>query len=310
MNRIPAPLPLAALCAAILLTANAVPTVAAERHEQKELPASAGGTLTFKTVSGSIDIKAHDQDKVVYDAVLKPGGGWLGGGSSAVENIEFAYENTGGNVVINMKWKDGKKPRNASLNARHTLLVPARYNLDVHTAGGKIQGTDINGTVKAHTSGGGIEFGKVRGPIQAHTSGGSITLEDIDGNADVETSGGNIRIGNVRGDVAADTSGGSITVGEVSGEMKGHTSGGSITAALATQITKPLQLNTSGGSINLSVPPDFKADLNASTSGGSVSCELPLQGTVKRSSIKGQVNGGGPQVTLSTSGGSIKVAKR
>ena len=83
-----------------------------------------------------------------------------------------------------------------------------------------------------------------------------------------------------------------------------------ITAELAKQIEDPLELSTSGGYISLAVPGDFKADLHASTSGGRVACELPLEGMIKPSSINGKVNGGGPEVTLHTSGGNIEVAKR
>jgi len=292
------------------LTITATPASAAERLERKTLPATSGGNLTFKAVVGTIDIKTHDKDEVVYEGEVKPGNGWFGGGSDLIDRLEFEYENSGGDVKVAMKWKNNDRPRSVNLNARHTLLVPARYNVEVHTAGGKIEGSDINGKVSAHTSGGSIRFGKVSGEVKARTSGGSITLEDIKGNADVSTSGGSIRVGRVDGDVAANTSGGGITVGEVTGEMKGHTSGGSINAALARQINESLELSTSGGSINLTVPDDFKADLNASTSGGRVDCDLPLQGTVKRSSVNGKVNGGGPKVSLSTSGGSIKVAKR
>ena len=86
--------------------------------------------------------------------------------------------------------------------------------------------------------------------------------------------------------------------------------GGSIRAALARQISQSIKLSASGGSINLTVPDDFKADHNASTSGGGVDCALPVEGTVKRSSIKGKVNGGGAKVALHTAGGSIAVAKR
>jgi hypothetical protein len=283
----------------------------AERHEHKELTASSGGTLTFKTMVGAIEIKTHDQDVVTYDADLKPGGGVLGFGSSGdVDDVVFDYDSSGGDVKITMKWKDDKRPWNANLNAHHTLIVPSRYNVDVSTSGGGIKGEDINGKVAAHTSGGSIRFGKINGDIKARTSGGGIALDDVKGNADVGTSGGGISVGNVQGNVLANTSGGGIKVGAVSGEMKGHTSGGSIRAEVANQIEQPLELRTSGGSIQLTVPDDFKADLHASTSGGSVHCDLPLAGTVKKSTIKGTINGGGPKVTLSTSGGSIQVAKR
>ncbi len=299
------------LACAALTAVTPINAADAERLENKSLPATSGGTLTFKASFGAIDIKTHDQDKVTYAAVLKPGNGWFGKSSGElIDQIVFDYENSGGDVKITMKWKDGKQPRNVNLNARHTLLVPAKYNLDVRTAGGSISAADITGKVAAHTSGGSLKFGKVNGAIKAHTSGGSINLEDVKGNADVETSGGSIKVGSVIGNVSAHTSGGSIKVGAVSGAMKGHTSGGSISAELAGQIEQPLELTTSGGSIHLTVPNDFKADLTASTSGGKVNCDLPVEGTVKPSSINGKVNGGGPKVSLSTSGGSIKVAKR
>ena len=301
----------ALLTATALLALNATSTsFAAERHEQKELPAGDGGTLTFKAVVGAIEIKTHDQDTVSYRAEIKPGGGLFGFGSAPVEDLVFDYETSGGDVKITMKWKDDKQPRNSNLSARHTLLIPTRYHLDVRTAGGKISGEDINGHVAANTSGGSIRFGRVNGDIKARTSGGSITVADVEGDVEVKTSGGSIQVGNVAGNVAASTSGGGIKLGAVTGEVKGSTSGGSISAELADQIAQPFELSTSGGGIKLAVPGDFKADLDARTSGGSVDCELPVQGTIKRSSLNGKVNGGGPKVTLRTSGGSIKVTKR
>jgi DUF4097 and DUF4098 domain-containing protein YvlB len=281
-----------------------------ERHEQKNFPASSGGTLTFEAMAGAIDLKTHDEDEVTYDVVLKPGDARSRQSSELLDLVEFDYQASNGDVKITVKWKDDKQPRNSNLNARHTLVVPSRYNVDVRTAGGGISAEEVNGRVAARTSGGSIRFGNVNGPIKAHTSGGSITLEDVKGDAEVETSGGGIKVGNVDGNVLANTSGGSIQVGTVTGEMKGETSGGSIEAELDGQIEKPLELRTSGGNISLSIPADFKATLNARTSGGKVNCELPVQGTVKRDAINGELNGGGPTVALSTSGGSIKVAKR
>jgi hypothetical protein len=79
---------------------------------------------------------------------------------------------------------------------------------------------------------------------------------------------------------------------------------------VAKQIANPLEISTSGGSISLAVPADFKADIEATTSGGRVACDLPVAGKIKSSSIKGKVNGGGPEVVLRTSGGNIEVARR
>jgi len=301
----------------LLITVAAVATLATspslqaadtERHEHKELNATSGGTLTFKAVVGAIDITTHNENTVTFDSLLKPGDNSRS--SDLVDQIEFDYQNANGDVKINVRWKDDKPPRHASLKARHTLVIPAKYNLDVSTAGGGVTGEDINGRVAAHTSGGSIKLGKVNGEVKARTSGGNITLEDVKGYADISTSGGSITLGQVDGDVVAKTSGGHIKLGAVTGNLKGSTSGGSITAELVNPIAKPLELSTSGGNIWLTVPGNFKADLRASTSGGRVACELPLEGRIKPGSINGKVNGGGPEVTLHTSGGNIEVAKR
>jgi len=301
----------------LLITAAALVTLAtstslqaadAERHEHKELSANSGGTLTLKAVVGAIDIKTHDQNGVSFDSVLKPGS--TSKSSGLIDQIEFDYQTDNGDVTINVRWKGDKPPRNASLNGRHTLVIPEKYNIEVTTAGGSLTGQDINGRVAANSSGGGIRFGNVNGKIKAHTSGGDIALNKVNGDADINTSGGNITLGDVNGDVIAKTSGGNIKLGAVTGNLKCGTSGGSITAELARQIANPLELSTSGGNINLSVPGDFKADLQASTSGGRVACQLPLEGRIKPSSINGKINGGGPEVILHTSGGNIEVAKR
>ena len=301
----------------LIITAAALATLAAstslqaanaERHEHKLLSANSGGRLTLKAAVGAIEIKTHDQKMVTFDSVLKPGG--ASKSSALLDQIEFDYQTDNGDVTIIVKWKDDKQPRNANLNGRHTLVIPAKYNIDVRTAGGSITGEDINGRVAAHTSGGEIRLGNVNGQIKAHTSGGDITLAGVKGDADINTSGGNITLGQVDGDVIARTSGGNIKLGAVTGNLRCSTSGGSITAELAKQIANPLELSTSGGNINLAVPGNFKADLQASTSGGRVACGLPLEGRIKPSSINGRVNGGGPEVRLHTSGGNIEVAKR
>ena len=300
---------LAAVAAlATLTTSTSLSAADAERHEHKELSANSGGTLTLKAVVGTIEVKTHDQNVVTFDSVLKPGRKRKS--SELIDQIEFDYQTANGDVTISVRWKDDKQPRNANLNGRHTLVIPAKYNVDLRTSGGNIVGEEIDGRVAAHTSGGEIQFGNVNGELKAHTSGGNITLNGVHGNADINTSGGNITLGKVQGDVLARTSGGNIKLGSVTGNLKGSTSGGSITAELANQIANPLELSTSGGNISLAVPGDFKADLQASTSGGRVACELPLDGRIKPSSMNGKVNGGGPKVTLHTSGGNIEVAKR
>ena len=143
--------------------------------------------------------------------------------------------------------------------------------------------------------------------IKLQTSGGSLSIEDLTGEVNARTSGGSIKVGNIIGNVKLKTSGGSITTATISGNLDAHTSGGSIETTINKQLSDDAKLSTSGGSITANLIEDIQLDIYAETSGGRVKTDFKVDGTVKKQSIKGKINGGGPKLTLTTSGGSIKI---
>lgn len=143
--------------------------------------------------------------------------------------------------------------------------------------------------------------------MEVHTSGGSIDIEDLIGDVDAHTSGGSIEVGSITGNVKLKTSGGSIKTEAIHGELDAHTSGGSIRVTMAQQLTEDAELTTSGGSITAYLVEDIKIDIDASTSGGRVRSEFDVDGRIKKQSIRGEINGGGPRLELRTSGGSVSI---
>lgn len=143
--------------------------------------------------------------------------------------------------------------------------------------------------------------------VELNTSGGSLSVEDLAGTLNARTSGGSIRVGDITGDVKLHTSGGSISTDTITGNLDAYTSGGSINVSVDKQFTEDAKFTTSGGSITAYLIPDIQMDLSASTSGGRVKSDFEVDGRVKKMSLKGSVNGGGPKLTLKTSGGSIKI---
>ncbi len=207
------------------------------------------------------------------------------------------------------------------------LTVPHQHDLELSTSGGGIEVADLQGRVSARTSGGNLIFGHIDGPIEGKTSGGFISLKGCSGTATVSTSGGSIRIGEVggevqaktsggsihisraQGSVQAKTSGGSIKVDEALGPIRARTSGGSIRVQLSQQPHGPCHLKTSGGNVEVSLAADIGLQVDARTSGGRVSSDFPAVGTLNKNSLKAAINGGGPLMTLRTSGGSIRLHK-
>jgi hypothetical protein len=143
--------------------------------------------------------------------------------------------------------------------------------------------------------------------VNLDTSGGSLEIEDLSGNINAKTSGGSISVGNIVGDVQLDTSGGSINTDTITGNLDAHTSGGSINVTVDKQLSEDARLTTSGGSITAYLIEDIQIDIDASTSGGRVKSDFTIDGRIKKQSVKGSINGGGPKLTLRTSGGSVRI---
>ena len=235
------------------------------------------------------------------------------------------------------------------LKIQFLVTVPQTYNVDVETAAGGVSVADLAGTVRAKTSGGSLKFGKIVGEVWGHTSGGNIELTSCSSPVDLKTSGGNIEVVDVGGDVRAHTSGGNLRFGAIAGSIWGKTSGGnigvaschgdaevqtsggsirlqnvggtlnaktsggSIHAAVVAQPHRECTLRTSGGSITVDLLSDVAVDIAAKTSGGNVSTDFAvesvLQGKPPKNRLEGTINGGGPLMTLRTSGGNIHLQK-
>ena len=190
-------------------------------------------------------------------------------GDSA-DDFELSYDTSGSDLYVKGELIHDRR-WSSRLNVRFEFTVPENYNLDLNTAGGSINIDDLTGNVDAHTSGGSISIGNIRGAVDMHTSGGSINTE------------------------------------AVYGPLDAHTSGGSINVTFAEQLTEDAELNTSGGSINAYLIEDIQVDIHATTSGGRVRTDFDVDGKVKKRSIRGEINGGGPRLKLHTSGGSIGI---
>lgn len=310
------------LIAALTLAASAF---AAEDVIRKGFTVPDGGTLRIDGAHGNIRIVTGGTG-VAVEITRKADGRH---GERLMRDHKITLEQRGNDVVIDSELRndDSWFSRHDDYEVQWNIRVPDRYNVDVETSGGSLQIDDIDGTVEARTSGGGIRAGRISGEgtlktsggsihvtggggrLVAHTSGGGITIGDTTGPVEAKTSGGSIKIARSGGDVVARTSGGGITIEDAMGKVDAHTSGGTIRATLSRQPNADSSLKTSGGGVIVSLAPSIAVDLDARASGGGVSSDVPItvQGTQDDDSVQGRINGGGPKLTLRSSGGGIRV---
>ncbi|HEX6083666.1 MAG TPA: DUF4097 family beta strand repeat-containing protein [Thermoanaerobaculia bacterium] len=310
------------LLAALTLTASAF---AAEDVIRKGFTVSDGGTLRLDGANGKIRVVTGGTG-VAVEITRKADGRRA---ERIMRDHKITFDQQGNDVIIEsdidhdnswFSWDD-------DYEVQWNIRVPDRYNVEVETSGGSIEIDDIDGTVDARTSGGGIKTGRIAGEgtlktsggsisvagggarLLAHTSGGGITIGDTTGPVEAKTSGGSIKLARTGGDVVARTSGGGIIIEDAMGKVDAHTSGGSIRATMSRQPNADSSLKTSGGSVIVSLAPSIAVDLDAQSSGGGVSADVPItvQGTQDDDSVRGRINGGGPKLTLRSSGGGIRV---
>ncbi len=257
-----------------------------------------GGTLYVNLDLGSVEVESHDAETVEIEAQAT---GW------APELVVFWLDREGNDVYLEAAaehWLPGILfGRRVRVRAR----VPRRYSLDVFTRGGHVRMRQIGGRVAAETRGGSIELRRVDGSALLRTSGGKIEAEDVRGHVRAGTRGGRIEVTRVQGDAELRTSGGRIECRGMAGRVEAKTSGGRIRTDFDAAASGSIA--TSGGPIEVSFASGARVSLDACTRGGQVRVDHPIQvsGTRSSSRVVGEINGGGPELRLRTSGGSIHV---
>ncbi|MGB2908330.1 MAG: hypothetical protein WBB73_14605 [Candidatus Aminicenantaceae bacterium] len=285
---------------------------------EKSFTVKPGGTLKVDTKRGSIEVEGHRGSTVEVKVIREVKTSDKEEAQKLLEKFLVDFDQRGDDITITATYDERNivkkllNDMNKKLHVKFVISVPDVYNVDLQTSGGSIGVRGLEGRILGRTSGGSMTFDGITGDIEGRTSGGSIKIGNVEGDTDIHTSGGSITIEKAAGKVDAHTSGGSITVHEVMGAIQADTSGGSIKAYISRQPADSCRLTTSGGSLTVYMADDVSVDVNARTSGGRVNTEFPVtvQGEIKPSNLQAKINGGGPELYLRTSGGSIYLKKK
>jgi hypothetical protein len=303
----------------------------------KEFKITTPANITVSTTGGNISATGSDKDIVEIDFIVRKRGHLLQISLEELQklvDLEIINENNNLQISIKNNFMENisvgfniKAPFKSSchLNTSGGNISIADLNgvQDINTSGGNLDIKNIIGKIDGHTSGGNVDIENSKADIVAKTNGGNMNLKNIDGKVEAKTSGGNIVIDNSKFDVNAETSGGSIDFNDVQGQIDVNTSGGHIKLdnvsgsilaktsggnikAHIIKLNEKLILKTSGGDIDVDIPSGLGLDLNLSAD--KVNTQLDnFKGRTEKGKVTGQMNGGGIQVDLSTSGGDVNL---
>lgn len=130
-------------------------------------------------------------------------------------------------------------------------------------------------------------------------------------NLDLETVNGRIEAREIDGVMELETTNGKIEVARCAGRVSAETTNGGIVAQLNATSPGRMELETTNGSVEIQLPAGFRANLDARTTNGSIKSDFPItiQGTMDRNRLSGSLNGGGEELRIRTTNGSVKILK-
>jgi len=126
---------------------------------------------------------------------------------------------------------------------------------------------------------------------------------------DLETTNGDVEVEDYHGELRLESTNGSLTAKAVQGSFEGETTNGSVHLELLAFDGGRLNCGTTNGNISIAIPGDIQADISARTTNGAIKTDIPMQlsGTMSKRRIEGTLNGGGAQIDLRTTNGSIRI---
>lgn len=255
-----------------------------------------GGNVSANGISGRVDAQSGGGTIRVDDIGGKVNAE-TGGGGIEVGNVasDVSLHTGGGSIKVN----SAKGKIEAESGGGSVTVVSGSQDAVLETGGGSIQVEHCSGRVKASTGGGSIDLGDIGGPAEMETGGGSIRLSSAKGTVHAETGGGSIELNGVPS-ARAETGAGGIVAKFIGSNGERHDS----------------QLETAAGDITVYLSPNVNISVRASievANGHSIRSDFPEIKVVseggdygpKTVTAEGSLNGGGPELKVSTTTGDI-----
>ena len=207
-----------ALCAGALVAFVFVTTSLAGLHSARRSTRSTGTTQSHSTI-------IRDEPSAMpgkrLDIDLATGGGiHIRGQDSNQVSVEYAkaeedcpdaqvdVRQTDAGVSVTSRYLIERHVRQCSMEIM--ILVPKRYDIQIRSAGGAIEISDVDGAITGHTGGGELYLSRLRGELELRTGGGEIHVLDSHLEGSVRTGGGAAVLQNVSGGLEASSGSGPV----------------------------------------------------------------------------------------------------
>jgi hypothetical protein len=301
---------------ALLVLAAAPDGRAFDRTVARTFPAGPGCVLHLDTYRGGIELKPVAEPEIRIEvslAVLLDDGKVA---NQVLDRLQLDLHQNGPTVSVvarnpsetRMRFVWEEKQR---IRISYVVSVPPGCTVEIEDNDGDIVIGDLTGRTSVHDHLGQISFRHVYGDIAATTDHGDIIGSHCVGAATLKSNGGMVRVGTIEGAADFHTTNGDIEVQHALGGITAFAEAGDITSGFGKGFSRDAKFTTNGGAITLYLDPAAHCTLAASSVWGHVSTALPFavqSGGSGRKTLNGQLNGGGPLLTVHADGGQVLIS--
>ena len=261
----------------------------------KQYPLEGDGEVYLQNISGNISVSTWNKDKIRIKATKKAHS------EKDLDKINVMIDSEDDHIRIKTEYDKSfhSSPfsifSNNNWSVTYELTVPEKAEVSLESVSG------------------GIRVAGVQNDVKCKSVSGNIDLEGITGDASVEVVSGGISIDKITGEITAKTVSGNIRIdtGSVVESIKGNTVSGGIRVKGILSPGGDYDLSTVSGNIKFMLPADSEFDLRAKTFSGGINSDfsITLSGGIDHKNLNGVVGKGGPEISLSTFSGSIRLVK-
>jgi hypothetical protein len=302
----------AVLLAAVLVTS---PARAIEHEIEKVFPVQPGCTVNLDTYRGQIVIEESDAPQVAVSVHL----------DFDVDTDQEAQE-LRSKLQLDLSARENTvtiTARNSALSGPHLdiggdkqillafhVVVPRRCNVTVRAREGSATIGNLTGQITAQLDKGTIFCRTIDGTVRADTGVGDIVVSRCSGALTAHVRQGSIRVGTIGGPAELTNATGDIEVMTAAAAITARAELGNIGVTFPRDVSGDAKLTTAAGNIVAKIEPGANCLIDASAVFGTVTSRLPINtevGVVSRRRLVGQLNRGGPVLTLHSGGGSVQI---
>lgn len=223
------------------------------------------------------------------------------------ERRQFSARVDGDRLIV--RTEPQRRGRRSSARFEVTVEIPRRFDAALDLGSGNVQVASLDGDLAVSVGSGNVRVEDIDGRrVRLSTGSGNVQAGALVGDVEVRTGSGNVRVERVVGPLEAGTGSGNVAIGSVDGRASVDTGSGNVEMTLAS--AAPLEVDTGSGTVTLLLPRSAGFDIDLD--GGSVQIDdaFGFQGRRERREAEGRIGGGGPELTVDTGSGDIRLRAR